>query len=176
VRRAALLSLLLLAAAPTAAGTDFTALTPAERALFHAEIRAVLLAHPELARPAPPVPPAQPDLYAEDVASDLALIGVETARLFAPDLPGFGPSGAANRIALFTGPDCPDCARAEAELRDLAARHDLRVTLFDRAARPDLAARLGVDTLPFYVLPKMMLRGHMPAPVLARYLDRRTGQ
>ncbi|MEZ5715440.1 MAG: hypothetical protein R3D85_09845 [Paracoccaceae bacterium] len=172
MRRAALL-ILVLAAAPAAAGTDFTALTPAERAIFHAEIRAVLLAHPELTRPAPPV---QPDLYAEDVASDLALIGAETARLFAPDLPGFGPPGAANRIALFTGPDCPDCARAEAELRDLAQGHDLRVTLFDRAAQPDLAARLGVDTLPFYVLPKMMLRGHMPAPVLARYLDNRTGQ
>lgn len=164
---------LTLAAAPVAAGSDFTALTPAERAIFQAQIRAVLLAHPDLVNPAPPV---EPDLYAENVASDLALIGAEAGQLFDPARPGFGPAGAGNRIAFFTGPDCPGCDRAEAELRDLAQSHDLRVTLFDRDTHPGLSARLGIDTLPFYVLPRMMLRGRIPGPVLARYLDNRTGQ
>ena len=79
-------------------------------------------------------------------------------------------------FAVFVGPDCPDCARAVDDLRALAENHSLWVQVFDRKLQPGLADRLGVDTLPFYVFPRMMLRGAIPAPVIARYLDRGTGQ
>jgi len=52
----------------------------------------------------------------------------------------------------------------------LAARLGLRVTLFDMAEDAALAAELGLDMAPSYVLPDMMLRGAMPAIVLEKYL------
>ncbi len=154
-------------AAPAGAESDFTDLTPAERAIFHAEIREALLGLPDLTdRIAPP--PIDP--YAEAVENDLARIKSQAPRLFAADLPGFGPADAGRTIALLIQPNCPDCARAEAELRDLAQSHDLRVTLIDMDQNPDLAQALDLDLAPSYVLPDMMLRGHMPSLVLQRYL------
>mgnify|MGYP006307546147 CR=1 FL=1 len=154
-------------ATPAGADTDFTDLTPAERAIFHAEIREALLGLPDLTDKITP-PPIAP--YADAVADDLARIEAQAARLFSPSLPGFGPADAAQAIALLTRADCPDCARAEADLRDLAKTHDLRVTLIDMDANPDLAIALDIDLTPSYVLPDMMLRGHMPTIVLQRYL------
>ncbi len=159
---------LVLTAVPAAADTDFTDLDPADRRILGHEIREVLLTVPEL------LPrdgaAAQPSPYAAEIASDLARIEAQAAKLFAPGLPGFGPRDAGRTIAFFTAPDCPACARAEAELRDLAAAHDLRVTRIDMAARPDLAAALELDMAPSYVFPTMMLRGHIPPVVLRRYL------
>ncbi|HKK86792.1 MAG TPA: glutaredoxin family protein [Roseovarius sp.] len=158
---------LLALAAPAGAETDFTDLTPTERTIFYAEIREALLGLPDLKdRIAPP--PIDP--YAGAVADDLARIEAQAARLFAKDLPGFGAPDAARTIALLTRSDCAACDLAEADLRELAETHDLRVTLIDMDANPDLAQALGLDLTPSYVLPDMMLRGHMPAIVLQRYL------
>ncbi|MBC7133231.1 MAG: glutaredoxin family protein [Roseovarius sp.] len=131
-------------------------------------IREALIAHPELL--APLTGPAPMDIYADEVARDLDLLEREAPHLFAPGLPGFGPGEAAPRIAFFTAPDCPDCATAEAELSALAARLGLRVSVFDITAHDALAARLGLDMAPSYVLPDRLLRGAMPAIVLERYL------
>lgn len=163
-------------ARPANADTDFRALDDAERAVLRDEIRAVLMANPELARPAPRTPPGGSELYADDIAGDLKLIEENREALFSPELPGFGPLGAANRIALFIGPNCPACKRAEADLRGLAKAHDLRVSLIDASTHAELARRMTAEGLPFYVLPKMMLRGHMPAAILDRYLSQGTGQ
>ncbi len=172
----AALAAAILLPATAASETDFTALSASERAVFHAEIRAVLMAHPELAAPRPAPPPEGSALYADDIASDLELIDSNRSALFAPGLPGFGKADARQVVALFVGPGCAACAQAESELRALSTRHDLRVTLIDATREPDLARRMTVEELPFYVLPKMMLRGHMPAAVLERYLTQETGQ
>jgi glutaredoxin len=164
--------LLALAAPATGAETDFTDLTAMERAVFHAEIREALLGLPELPDLPDRMAPAPIDPYADAVENDLALIKAQAGRLFAPGLPGFGPTDTAQTIALLTRPACPDCSRAEAELRELARTHDLRVTLIDIMQNPDLAQALELDLAPSYVLPDMMLRGHMPAVVLDRYLGR----
>ncbi|MDQ2092547.1 glutaredoxin family protein [Rhodalgimonas zhirmunskyi] len=169
-------ALLALAPLPLWAETNFTALSSAERAIFRAEIRAVLMDNPELAIPDRPASVQDAPLYEDDIASDLKLIAENRAALFSPSLPGFGPDDAPQTLALFIGPDCPTCDAAEAELRDLAARHDVRVSLIDVTDHADLARRMTAEELPFYVLPKMMLRGHMPAPVLERYLSQGTGQ
>lgn len=154
-------------ALPAGAETDFTDLTTTERAIFHAEIRESLLGLPDLANRIAP-PPIDP--YAGAVADDLARIEAQAERLFAKDLPGFGNPDASRTIALLTRSDCAACALAEADLRELAEPHDLRVTLIDMDANPDLAQALDLDLAPSYVLPDMMLRGHMPVIVLERYL------
>jgi len=151
---------------------------PMTRAPLGEAIRETLIATPALLAPlsAPePAPlsapePAPINLYADDIARDLDLLAREAPHLFAPGLPGFGPEDATRRLALFTAPDCPDCAQAEAELRALAGRIGLRVNVFDLGRDADLAARLGLDMAPSYVLPDRLLRGAMPAFVLERYL------
>lgn len=158
-------------AAPGLAETDFSALTPAERAIFHNEIRQVLLTMPELLPAATPRPAPQPaEIYADNIAADHARIDAHSDALFSHRLPGFGPAGAKFTIALFTRANCPSCARAEADLRDLAQTHDLRVTLLDMRRHRELAEALGLDIAPSYVLPDMMLRGALPPIVLKRYL------
>jgi hypothetical protein len=154
-------------ATPAGADTDFTDLTRAERAIFHAEIREALLGLPDLTDKITP-PPI--DHYADAVENDLARIEAQANRLFAPGLPGFGPADAAQSIALLVRPDCPECTRAMEDLRTLVQTHDLRVTLIDITENPDLAQTLDLDLAPSYVLPDMMLRGHMPGVVLQRYL------
>ncbi|MBE0454194.1 MAG: hypothetical protein IBX58_10990 [Roseovarius sp.] len=131
-------------------------------------IRETLIATPALL--APLTTPAPLDLYADEVARDLALLSRAAPDLFSPDLPGFGPKDADTRLAFFTAPDCPDCAQAEAELRVLARHLNLRVSVLDMAEHSDLAARLGLDLAPSYVLPDRLLRGAIPAFVLERYL------
>ncbi len=157
------------AAGGALADTDFTALAPTERAIFHAEIREALLGLPRAALP--DAPPPAINLYQDAIDRDLARLADRDTALFGPHLPGFGPADAAQRIALFTAPDCPDCARAEAELRALADTFDLRVTLLDMDTHADLARALELDLAPSYVLPDMMLRGHIPPIVLERYLS-----
>ncbi|UYV38842.1 hypothetical protein N4R57_07390 [Rhodobacteraceae bacterium D3-12] len=157
--------------------TRFDALDAEERRILQAEIRAVLLASPEVLQG--PAPKATADLapgYDAEISDDHALINTHQDALFAPTLPGVGKPDAALRIALLIGPNCPACARAEADLRDLAKTYDLRLFLVDTRSHPNLAKALGADTLPFYVMPRMMLRGHMPRPVLDRYLQNATGQ
>jgi protein-disulfide isomerase len=142
----------------------------AERAALGAEIRALLLAEPEIAARALTPPSA----FEEAVSADMERLTRLAPQLFDPAQAGFGAADAALRIAFFTADDCADCARAEADLRALAASHDLRVSVFsmaDAAAR-DLAARLELTETPAYVLPDMMLQGHIPHVILERYLAR----
>jgi hypothetical protein len=146
-------------------------LTAAGRAALGAEIRALIRAEPGLIGDV--LQP--PDPYEQAVSEDLALLARLAPALFDPAAEGFGPADAAAGIALFIRADCPDCARAAAELQSLSESHALRVTLH----RPDsdpaaaaLAAELGLTESPAYVLPGMMLQGHIPAIVLQRYLSR----
>jgi thiol-disulfide isomerase/thioredoxin len=155
---------LCLIASHGAAGPQMT------RAPLGEAIRDALIATPALLVPLIEFPRAPIDLYAEEVARDLDLLAREAPHLFAPGLPGFGPEAATPRLAFFTAPDCPDCAAAETELRALAARLGLRVSVLDITAHDALAARLGLDMAPSYVLRDRLLRGAMPAIVLERYL------
>ncbi|KAA2316784.1 hypothetical protein DL237_01760 [Pseudooceanicola sediminis] len=174
-----------------------------------------------------------------EIETDLSRIAELSDDLFSQTHQGFGAQESA-RITLFTQLACAKCARAEAELRELADQHpDLRVELRSRStALPDrlsyviardLGAQacarfrdavnssantdeahlmalidqqgldaqtlrrsaespetmdalkaqvrmfntLGLDTAPSYVMPRMLIRGHMPSVVLARYLARR---
>jgi len=164
-----------LSGAPVQAQTDIFNLTTTERAAFQAEIRAVLRDTPEitagvraptLTTPAPVSPIA--DAYAQAVADDLALIESYSSTLF--DQAGYGAKDAAVVIALFTSPDCALCATALTDLRNLTATHDLRITVIDIKAEADMAHALGLEGVPSYVLPNMMIRGQMPSIVLSRYI------
>jgi hypothetical protein len=168
---------LVLAATMAQGETDFTALSTRERLLFHKEIRAVLLAHPDLAYPAlPPEYLPSPRLYRDEVNRDLDLIATHSAALFATDLPGVTPAPIQQRVAVFTSADCAACETAARDLETLSPRFGLRVYLIDSDKHHDLFQTMGADTLPFYVFPKMMLRGKMPAPVIQRYLEQGLGQ
>ncbi|MGX0978004.1 hypothetical protein ACSSVY_003742 [Roseovarius sp. MBR-51] len=134
-------------------------------------IRAVLVETPALIYPLHELPQiVATDLYGEDAARDLGLLGRASKQLFSPGLPGFGAEGKTAAIVFFTQDDCPDCAAAEAELRHLAAALSLRVSVFDMVRDAALAEKLGLDMAPSYVLPDMLLRGAMPAIVLEKYL------
>jgi hypothetical protein len=152
------------------ARADTPAFTPQDRAALGAEIRRLLLDEPELlARALTP-----PSAYQAAVSDDIARLERLAPRLFDPASDGFGPATAVSRIALFIAEDCADCDRAAADLRAMTASHDLRVTLF-RLSDPEaaaLAAELELSDMPAYVLPQMMLQGHIPPIVLERYLTR----
>jgi thiol-disulfide isomerase/thioredoxin len=153
--------------------TDFRQLSDRERAIFRAEIRAALLDLPDIISPEKP---PLVDLYGAEIARDQELIRAQKGTLFSPDRTGFGAPGSAMQIALFLRPDCPDCITAEADLRILAERYDVRVTVIDVTKDPDLAQVMGIDTLPFYTLPRLMLRGAIPLVVMEKYLSNGTGQ
>ena len=133
-------------------------------------IRDVLIATPELLSEITGLPRPTPDLYGAEAERDLDTLDQMAAQLFNPAQPGFGPADAPTRLAFFTAKDCPDCTRAEEELRALAEQLGFRVAVFDIGSDAALARSLGLDMAPSYVLPDMMLRGAMPAIVLDRYL------
>lgn len=106
--------------------------------------------------------PAAPDLYAEDRQNDLNLIDRHSAALF----------GEEAVMAMFTGPDCADCAQAVSDLEDLAELHGIGIRILD-TADPEMAAlmaALTLDRLPSYVMRDRLIRGAMPVFVLGRYL------
>lgn len=114
-------------------------------------------------------PPTMGEIYADEAAADRALIARHAAALFDPARPGHGPEEAPVAIVLFTGPDCAECASAEAELAALAGRLSVRATVIDTARDSQgaaLMATLGLDLLPSYVTPSAMIRGAMPIIVL----------
>ena len=170
--RALILAAALCAVAPMpmVAETSFESLTPTERAILRAEIRALLLFDPEIVQTALTPPP--PNLYADDIADDLSLIRAHETTLFGENTAGFGPKAAAVTLAVFIAPDCPDCDATLADLRTLADTMSLRITLHDISG--ETARALSLDVAPSYVLPKMMIRGAMPAALLARYIDKST--
>jgi len=157
-------------AAVAGAGAAAQTVPPQSRAPLGAAIRDVLVDTPGLLAPLTGDAPAPADLYADEIARDLALLDRLAPRLFDPARPGLGPDASPTRIAFFTRRDCPDCARAAAELRDLAHRLGVRAAVFDIEAEAGLARALGLDMAPSYVLPDRLVRGAMPSPVLARYL------
>ena len=102
--------------------------------------------------------------YADEIASDLALIAKERDMLF----------GGTADIALFVASDCAECDVAHAELDALAARLGVTVAVH-RTDAPEKAAllkRLTLDMVPSYVMRDRLIRGAMPAFVLERYLTR----
>ncbi|WP_288960314.1 disulfide bond formation protein DsbA [uncultured Sulfitobacter sp.] len=149
------------AAFPVAAQTDFGALTHAERRALGEEVRALLLAEPELAAPAVAPRNYAAEAYQEKAQADLALISSLTDQVLA---------GAP--IALFTGDDCADCDRALAELEAITDAYAITFThhMMSDPASAALAAQLGMTDPPFYVMADRILRGHMPDIVLRRYL------
>ncbi|WP_289082703.1 disulfide bond formation protein DsbA [uncultured Sulfitobacter sp.] len=149
------------AAFPVAAQTDFGALTHAERRALGEEVRALLLAEPELAAPAVAPRNYDAEAYEEKAQADLALIASLTDQVLA---------GAP--IALFTGDDCADCDRAVAELKAITDTYNITFThhMMSDPASAALAAQLGMTEPPFYVMADRILRGHMPDIVLRRYL------
>ena len=166
--RPARLAAALLALLATGAGAQQARMQ--SRDPLGAAIRDALIAAPELLAPLTNAPPAPAALYADEIARDRALLSRLAPRLFDPAQPGLGPADAPTRIALFTRTGCPDCARATHELRALATRLGFRAAQFDMDLDAALARALGLDMAPFYVLPDRILRGHMPALVLDRYL------
>ncbi|SEM11651.1 hypothetical protein SAMN04488077_102134 [Roseovarius tolerans] len=162
---AALLGGLLLPYAATAQDTGAQSRPPLGSA-----IREVLIATPELLSEIIGLSRPAPDLYGEEAERDRATLDQAAPQLFDPAQPGFGPTDAPTRLAFFTAENCPDCTRAEDELRTLAQRLGFRVAVFDIGSDAALARSLGLDMAPSYVLPDMMLRGAMPAIVLERYL------
>ena len=151
--------LLCLLSLPAQADTDIFNLTGPERTAFGAQVRALLLDEPELVQPvfAPPYAGA----YDDNVRADTTLLqDLETELL----------GGA--EIAIFVGENCADCAAAVAELEDISMASGTTFTHHDTrdADAAKLAELLEVDELPFYVMRDRILRGHMPAVVLTRYL------
>ena len=159
------------AAAPASAGKLFD--TAAEHAAFATELRAALLANPEIVDAAlNPAVPSGADIYRDARDADLSLIRDEAARLFGPG-PRLGAEDAPVALAFITDGDCEGCADAEAALVALLSERGLAARRID-AASPEgraLTERLTLDALPSYVLPHMMVRGQIPPFVLARYLD-----
>lgn len=156
-----------------AAETRFDALSDAERDILRREIRAALLASPEILQQ--PNTGSAPQ-YDSEISADKALIARYHDALYSPEHKTLGADGATQRIALFVDPDCQECARAISDLRALAEEFSLRVYVIETKAKPELARSIGVDETPFYVFPRLMLRGHMPRVVLERYLRNKTGQ
>ncbi|SLN27610.1 hypothetical protein ROJ8625_01142 [Roseivivax jejudonensis] len=149
-----------------------------ERAAWTEEMRELLRASPEIVAPAlgPTARMSRTiaqEMYADEIASDLARIEAEAARLFARDRPALGAADQPAEIALFVGPDCPACATARDELDTLAARLGVAATLIDVSDPEDAAlmARLTLDQVPSYAMADKLIRGHMPAIALERYLS-----
>lgn len=99
------------------------------------------------------------DLYAEDRERDLDRIAAHAGALFPQ----------AERIALFVGPGCADCARARTELQALG--HPVALHDTGAPASAALHEALALEDLPAYVMSDRLIRGHMPAFVLERYLS-----
>ena len=160
--------------APATASAEMLRLDHDSPAL-RAEMIEVLSGLPELLpefMPGAALPRVQAaDLYDEEARSDLARLESFADRLFAPDLPGFGPEDARHLVALITSETCAECPRAEADLRALSEAYNLRVTLIKAGDNADILEELGLDIVPSYIFPDQMLRGAIPAIVLERYLS-----
>ena len=160
IRRLAAAALLL---APQLGSADGLDLTPSQRAAFGAEIRALLLDEPGIVARALQAP----DPYAAEIASDLGLIARHRDALFdASTGTVIGASSGPITLTVFT--ETPDATRAA--LAPLTqGRPALRILI--RPPEPALMAALGLDITPAHVLPDRMIRGDVPAALIARYLD-----
>ncbi|WP_136441530.1 hypothetical protein [Pacificoceanicola onchidii] len=115
----------------------------------------------------------QEDPFASEKATDLARIAAESPWLFARRSDTLGPVGSPVAVVLFTAPDCGSCAAAEAELEALAYDIGIGATIMSTEDGAFVAAgmgRLSLDLTPSYVTRNTLIRGHIPAFVLQRYL------
>ena len=147
-------------ALPAGAG-DLQTLDPTTRAAFDSELRAAILANGDVIAKALAAPqPAQSEMR-QYIQDDLTLL-----ERLAPELL------AGHAVALFTAQDWDTCNTAVKELTEITKRYGLTFIQHElhmpQAAR--WAAALGLDAAPFYVLPEMVLNGHMPPVVLEKYL------
>ena len=138
-----------------------------DRAAFEAELRAAILANGDVIATALAGPQPVQSLMQEEIDKDLSLLDA-----LAPELL------AGHDIAFFTAPECADCAKAEDDLQSVSERYGVTFIRHDlsepRAA--NWARSLGLDEAPFYVLPRMILRGAMPPVALEKYLSRAAGE
>lgn len=151
------LAALLLALVPASAQaqSDLLDLSPNERAALGRELRAVLLAEPEIvARALAPSP------YADEIAKDRAKLAAARSALF---------EGA--DFAFVVSDDCPSCAEALARLTALSDARALRFNTLTSENIPEAANALELDTPPFYIFPDAVYRGAMPDAVIARKLS-----
>ncbi|EAQ03343.1 hypothetical protein OB2597_01947 [Pseudooceanicola batsensis HTCC2597] len=203
-----------------AAGLD---LSDDERAAFGQEVRAAILAFPEVVDRALTPPPAG---YADEAQADLARLAQE-ADLAEASARGIGADAPRLTIVFFESFPCTTCGAAWRDLVALAEAHpDIRIEprfaaedgtaqlllsllarrgpeayhnarallhearteeelarivqerewMQDRMLRPtprDEArafARLGLETVPSLVFPRMMVQGAVPPGVLERYV------
>ncbi|WP_407493169.1 hypothetical protein [Pseudooceanicola sp. MF1-13] len=132
--------LLVLPLTATAEGLD---LTDAERRAFGEEVRATLLAHPEIVDNALNPPP--PDVYGDAARADRDRLAADTS-LFAPTARGIGADDPRVTVVFFEDYPCADCAAAWAEAKALvAAQPDIRVE--PRFARESGVAQLLLSKL-----------------------------
>ena len=169
IRKAAFLIWTALQAGPSFADGP-SLFSQEERAAFGQELRNALIADPEPVRRA--LNPPQPSIYQDDIDDDRARLQAAAGTLFDPTTTRIGSPEAEKVLALFLTPDCPDCDKAKADLVRLAETIDLRINFFDLEKDAALAGRIGVDMAPSYILPRMIVRGHVPAAVIAKYLTR----
>ncbi len=153
-----------------------------ERAALGAEIRALLLAEPQIVQRAMDTnkngfaPPEGFDPYADDKQADLGLIADNRPALTDPARTAFGAADAPLTIAIITGRNCSDCATMLQDLEKLAETNPIRVTQFDIQKDAALAKAIGATSAPYTVFPDMFLNGQIPAPILQRYIDKALAQ
>ena len=130
---------------------------PTARDAFETELRAAVLANGDVIAKAL----AGPTQMQRHIQNDLLLLD----RL-APDLLAGHP------IALFTAEDCETCATAAHELTAITKRYGITFIQHDLSHPQPArwATALGLTDAPFYVLPEMILNGHMPPIVLEKHL------
>jgi hypothetical protein len=135
VARAEAAALALLCITGSGAAAGGLDLTPAERAAFGAEVRALLLAEPEIVGRA--LAPAQADPFegfSDEAAADTALLADLAEALVAdPADWAEGPSDGTPLVA-FLPAACSDCGALLSDLRALAARQGARLVVKDLPA------------------------------------------
>lgn len=149
------------------AGAD-TRLTDPSRAALGAALRDVLRANPDLLRRA-----QQPEHWRSAVETDRAMIAAAADALFAdPALERLGRRDGPAEMAVFYDPDAATWPELRAALRDLArGRPGLGIALHPQSGEiGPLGSGLGLDLLPSYVLPGLILRGDVPVAIIPRYL------
>ena len=134
---------------------------PAARDAFETELRAAILANGDVIAKAL----AGPSQMQRHIQNDLSLLD----RL-APDLLAGHP------IAFFTAENCESCATAVKELTAITERYGITFIQHDLSHPQPArwAAALGLTNAPFYVLPEMILNGHMPPVALEKHLSPNT--
>lgn len=143
------------------AETDLSDMTRAERQAFGAEIRALLLDEPEIVTKV---------LDAQNPASQETRTYIDDDLALLDELASHILDGAA--IAIFIPPECDACEQVIQEVHEITKSYGVTVKLHDLTdpQSAKLAEKFGLTDEVFYVMPQMILRGHMPRVVLERYL------